>query len=78
MAWSTVPAEGSQYGPCVEPCQHRDCAQHRADAQVICSYCHKAVGTDTPVYSGRFGMIAANCGTACSTGRIRKSCDARD
>jgi hypothetical protein len=64
MAWSTVPAEGSQYGPCAEPCQHRDCAQHRADAQVICSYCHKAVGTDTPIYSGQDGesrLVHASC-----------------
>lgn len=63
MAAACIPAPGSKY-VCAEPCQHKDCAQHRADAAVVCSYCSKPVGTDVPVYAGQEGesrLVHAVC-----------------
>jgi hypothetical protein len=64
MAAATIPAPGSLYGPCVKPCKHKDCAQHRADAAVVCSYCNRPCGTTVPVYSGQDGesrLVHAVC-----------------
>lgn len=50
MAAGTIPREGTKYGPCAEPCQHRDCAATRADAAAPCAICTKPIGYEIRFY----------------------------
>ena len=62
MGWLTLPKPGSEYGPCVEPCVHRDCAATRNDAGKICEHCGQKIGFDVPYYSTEGGKIVhAKC-----------------
>lgn len=36
--------DGLQIGPCLEPCEHTDCAAVRRDADSECPYCGEAIG----------------------------------
>lgn len=51
MAAIMLPAIGTAYGPCVEACQHRDCALTRAELALSCVYCQSALGSGRPVYT---------------------------
>ena len=51
MGWGTLPEVGTEYGPCVETCEHRDCAATRADAASVCHYCGDPIGYDTKYYT---------------------------
>lgn len=44
MAAIQIPAPGTEYGPCVDPCEHRDCAAARRDAARPCRVCGKPIG----------------------------------
>jgi hypothetical protein len=35
---------GSEYGPCVETCAHRDCEASRKDAAITCVVCRQPLG----------------------------------
>lgn len=50
-------AAGEEIGPCVEPCEHIDCAQMREDAEKPCPLCGKPIGWDGRVYFGNNGII---------------------
>lgn len=52
MAAITLPAPGTEYGPCTEPCAHRDCAETRTWAARLCTYCQQPLGYSQPVYHG--------------------------
>lgn len=56
MAAGTLPSpgkivNGNEIGPCVEPCQHTDCAATRAMAAAICSRCADPIGYETRFYA---------------------------
>jgi hypothetical protein len=51
MAASTLPAPGTEYGPCHESCDHRDCARTRRDAAENCRLCGNEIGYETRFYS---------------------------
>lgn len=46
MAWIIIPRPGTEYGPCVPTCAHRDCAANRRDAAAICRLCSEPIGCD--------------------------------
>lgn len=50
MAAGWMPIPGSEYGPCVEDCSHRDCASTRARAASACPYCSGDIGYDVRFY----------------------------
>ena len=50
MGWYTMAAIGSEYGPCVEPCKHTDCAKNREDLLKTCEICGEIIGADVPMY----------------------------
>jgi hypothetical protein len=56
-----LPAPGTKYGPCPEPCQHRDCARTRADAAIECPYCHKAIGYERAACDAGDGLAHETC-----------------
>ena len=41
MAASRLPAPGTEYGPCKNKCQHRDCQQMKDMAETKCGICDK-------------------------------------
>ena len=62
MAAGSIPAPGSELGPCEEECRHIDCAQSRAMAASVCTLCLFPIGygvlfynvqspTDSPSYA---------------------------
>lgn len=50
MAAIGLSAPGTEYGPCLEDCQHIDCAATREKAAVICPDCREPIGYDRPFY----------------------------
>lgn len=52
MAASALSAPGTQYGPCANPFEHRDCAASREMAEAPCYYGDGVIG-----YERRFYMI---------------------
>lgn len=44
------PAPGTEHGPCVEPCQHTDCATMRRDALRTCRICKLPIGYDRAIH----------------------------
>ena len=50
MAAVTIPAPGTEFGPCLCPeCGHVDCAESRRQASTLCDICRLPIG-----YSNRF------------------------
>ena len=50
MAAGILPAPGTEYGPCVAPCRHRDCAATRRTALKVCRHCGAPVGYERRFY----------------------------
>lgn len=50
MAASTLPAPGTEYGPCLDPCLHRDCVETRRMALARCDFCGDPIGYDVRYY----------------------------
>lgn len=67
MAAGVYPKKpGTNYGPCLKPCKHRDCASMRKDAQSLCRICGKVIGYEHLVYfepptNGSSGIVHAVC-----------------
>ena len=65
MAASALPAPGSEYGPCAEPCAHTDCAHTRGMAAAVCPLCEKPIGYERRFYNegepGGFDLVHALC-----------------
>lgn len=53
MAAGYVAQPGSQFGPCVEECMHRDCDASRRAARAACMTCGKPIGYETGYFSNR-------------------------
>lgn len=59
MGWLTLPAPGSEHGPCTDGCSHIDCQATRDDAAASCRDCKKPIGYDVKFYgSSGDGSIA--------------------
>ena len=50
MAAGMLSKPGTEYGPCVEECAHRDCAATRAAAASDCTICAGQIGYAVRVY----------------------------
>jgi hypothetical protein len=50
MAAISLPPPGSEFGPCPEPCEHRDCAESRRMATSLCPRCGHIIGYDRRFY----------------------------
>jgi hypothetical protein len=50
MAAGYLPLPGTEFGPCIDNCEHIDCKQTRTMAETICHYCGKAIGYDRGFY----------------------------
>lgn len=61
MAAGRLPAPGTEYGPCAEPCQHRDCAESRRGAEYLCGYCSQPIGYDVRFYQYDKALTHALC-----------------
>lgn len=62
MAYYTLPSpgkvvNGEEIGPCVGACEHKDCAQTRAQAAQSCLVCGEAIGYETPFYYEYCGTL---------------------
>lgn len=53
MAAGILPRPGTKIGPCKGKCQHRDCAQTKADALSPCRFCRKAIDYGVGFYRAR-------------------------
>lgn len=65
MAAITIPAPGTKYGPCEEPCSHTDCAESRRMAAIVCRFCDGPIGFEKRLYndgpSGSYELVHAVC-----------------
>ena len=63
ISWAAPGAivNGEEVGPCVEPCEHRDCALTRADALKPCKDCGDPIGYERLFYIKDDGEIHATC-----------------
>jgi hypothetical protein len=51
MASSFISPPGSEFGPCAEFCDHRDCAASRRVAGASCGICGEPIGYDRHYYA---------------------------
>lgn len=68
-----LPREGSKYGPCNVPCQHKDCALTRAMSRSTCRYCDKPIGYGNRFYDdpvSRDQYVHAYCLESCNEVRL--------
>lgn len=74
MAAATLPAPGTEYGPCDdEDCGHRDCTTTRWHRDSVCHWCGDPIGYETRYYrtdafptmrdsaGRRFSLVHARC-----------------
>ena len=73
MASGMVSAPGTEYGPCVEPCRHTDCAESRRWAEALCAICGEPIGYERQFYqSGNWTVFRhAACAHTCKRPYIR-------
>jgi hypothetical protein len=57
MAAARLPKPGTEFGPCVDPCEHIDCAATRADADSLCHYCDGPIGYEERYYRDQSGAL---------------------
>lgn len=53
MAAGTLPAPGTEFGPCDPVCSHTDCAETRREAETSCYLCHEPIGYERRFYRDR-------------------------
>lgn len=63
MAAAPIPGPGSKFGPCVEPCFHKDCDANRKDATSQCFLCAEPIGYETPVFREKDDLVHESCYT---------------
>jgi hypothetical protein len=64
MAAGRLPEPGTEFGPCIEPCKHRDCLASRQMAEAICPECKKPIGYGVGFYKRHGGegeLVHAAC-----------------
>ena len=61
MGYGILAEPGTEFGPCAEPCQHKDCAATRAKANENCIECGETIGYGTKYYQEEDGLIHYRC-----------------
>lgn len=68
MAAGMLASPGTEYGPCENDCDHRDCTATRKMAATVCRICKVQIGYDRRFYSEgdpvqmvRRGLVHAVC-----------------
>lgn len=61
MAASRLPSPGSEFGPCLDECQHRDCAETRKMAAEVCHYCGETIGYERGFFKTDEGLVHSAC-----------------
>ncbi len=51
MAAGRLAAPGTEFGPCVDKCEHRDCAATVRTANAICHHCDEPIGWDSGFFA---------------------------
>ena len=51
MAAISLPAPGTEYGPCKDDCEHVDCQLTRKQAGEHCPFCETEIGYETRFYN---------------------------
>lgn len=51
MAWISIPAPGTEYGPCKGTCSHTDCEATREMAAAVCHFCNEAIDYQRALFS---------------------------
>jgi hypothetical protein len=64
MAAGVLPAPGTRYGACINPCEHHDCQATRNQAKAACAECSKPIGYNRRFYSQDNGLAHADCAEA--------------
>lgn len=73
MAPGILGIPGTAEGPCVEPCEHSDCHQTRAQAESICRFCNEPIGFDSAFYKDEdIGAAGALVHQTCARGMSRE------
>ena len=55
MAAGIMGNPGSEFGPCIDPCNHRDCEASRTQAASIWAYCGRPIGYGVRYYADEPG-----------------------
>jgi hypothetical protein len=50
MAAGVLSSPGTEFGPCADPCQHKDCAATRLTSVSFCVICGEQIGYETRYY----------------------------
>ena len=61
MAAGMLPTPGTEYGPCKDHCNHRDCAETRRMAAAICRLCSRPIGYSRRFYREEHDFVHAAC-----------------
>lgn len=64
MAAASLPAPGTELGPCESQCEHIDCAQTYLMAHTLCEYCGEVIGFNRPFYrinNEKYRLAHAQC-----------------
>lgn len=61
MAAGRLSAPGTKYGPCEKECGHKDCAETRSMAQVVCHYCEEPIGYERGFYKSDGDLVHSSC-----------------
>lgn len=62
MAVGYLPKPGSEVGPCVLGCEHKDCRATTAKAEGICGLCGQPIGFGRGFYDDNdHGTVHASC-----------------
>jgi len=56
MNLSLIPQPGRKFGPCLEPCIHRDCRQNRNIAESVCPLCGGGIGFEEEFFVEGWGV----------------------
>ena len=57
MAYGRLPKPGTDLGPCVKKCNHRDCKMSRDMAETKCEICGEKIGYETDFQRGVDGSL---------------------
>ncbi len=61
MGTTTIGAPGTPYGPCLEDCRHKECAELRDIASAQCSICGSTIGYLRPFTEDHGGLAHSAC-----------------
>lgn len=68
--------DGEPIGPCVEPCEHTDCAQTLKMAATECFFCSQPIGFETAFVD--FDVTGKGVYCLCHTACVHKTMNTRN